>query len=108
PLLASPDSSTPYTCALPLHDALPISEVRRFDDQRIALEVATRIPKPLPQVFVEMRALVERDDTGAMDHLGSNHHVSGALEDLKLDRKSTRLNSSHQIISYAVFSLYIQ
>src|SRR5947208_5852325 len=25
--------------------------------------------------------------------------------DLKLDRKSTRLNSSHQIISYAVFCL---
>src|SRR5258708_20587422 len=27
------------------------------------------------------------------------------LQDLKIDRKSTRLNSSHQIISYAVFCL---
>src|SRR5258708_12772187 len=30
------------------------------------------------------------------------HKVSGTY---RLDRKSTRLNSSHQIISYAVFSL---
>src|SRR5258708_23974766 len=29
----------------------------------------------------------------------------GTLEALKEDRKSTRLNSSHQIISYAVFCL---
>src|SRR5207244_12391679 len=28
-----------------------------------------------------------------------------AIEGAKLDRKSTRLNSSHQIISYAVFCL---
>ena len=27
------------------------------------------------------------------------------LREMKLDRKSTRLNSSHQIISYAVFCL---
>src|SRR5207244_11398031 len=29
----------------------------------------------------------------------------GALESMLADRKSTRLNSSHQIISYAVFCL---
>src|SRR5258708_18283360 len=28
-----------------------------------------------------------------------------AIDDEKIDRKSTRLNSSHQIISYAVFCL---
>src|SRR5258708_18490329 len=31
--------------------------------------------------------------------------LSGTLFFLKTDRKSTRLNSSHQIISYAVFCL---
>src|SRR5207244_4897164 len=31
--------------------------------------------------------------------------ASAALGHLELDRKSTRLNSSHQIISYAVFCL---
>src|SRR5258708_25044397 len=38
------------------------------------------------------------------DHMGHLvHPVRHAL--LSLDRKSTRLNSSHQIISYAVFCL---
>src|SRR5258708_26404145 len=32
-------------------------------------------------------------------------NLRGGLNDAKLDRKSTRLNSSHQIISYAVFCL---
>src|SRR5258708_11928677 len=32
-------------------------------------------------------------------------HLSDAVDVLDLDRKSTRLNSSHQIISYAVFCL---
>src|SRR5256886_11988087 len=32
-------------------------------------------------------------------------HVGGALEHHVLDRKSTRLNSSHSQISYAVFCL---
>src|SRR5258708_31817676 len=31
--------------------------------------------------------------------------VKNSLFDIRLDRKSTRLNSSHQIISYAVFCL---
>src|SRR5258708_31436253 len=31
--------------------------------------------------------------------------VSKAVENINADRKSTRLNSSHQIISYAVFCL---
>src|SRR5258708_24597467 len=42
------------------------------------------------------------DDLAAQQHrggqLGVEHHVGA-------DRKSTRLNSSHQIISYAVFCL---
>src|SRR5258708_23881836 len=33
---------------------------------------------------------------GGSDHAGKNHHAGE-------DRKSTRLNSSHQIISYPVF-----
>src|SRR5207244_11354162 len=32
-------------------------------------------------------------------------HALGAVGDATVDRKSTRLNSSHQIISYAVFCL---
>src|SRR5438552_6769625 len=40
------------------------------------------------------------DPTGALFALGA-----GACWALYIDRKSTRLNSSHQIISYAVFCL---
>src|SRR5947208_7058075 len=36
---------------------------------------------------------------------GSAYGAAGSLITLLLDRKSTRLNSSHQIISYAVFCL---
>src|SRR5258708_28912374 len=37
---------------------------------------------------------------------GADPHVEPGLDDaLEEDRKSTRLNSSHQIISYAVFCL---
>ena len=33
------------------------------------------------------------------------HRVLGGLDpDIRIDRKSTRLNSSHYLISYAVFS----
>src|SRR2546429_6323490 len=37
--------------------------------------------------------------------LGANGHVFGCEADSDLDRKSTRLNSSHGYISYAVFCL---
>src|SRR5258708_1004585 len=39
--------------------------------------------------------------------IAAKHHVAEVLEFgmLRIDRKSTRLNSSHQIISYAVFCL---
>src|SRR3712207_8576184 len=44
------------------------------------------------------------------DHLGTQHMVSGepvfeAVRATGVDRKSTRLNSSHANISYAVFCL---
>src|SRR5258708_28339786 len=44
--------------------------------------------------------------SGAADGRGRRHHrPQGGRERSALDRKSTRLNSSHQIISYAVFCL---
>src|SRR5947208_8687572 len=64
---------------LSLHDALPI-----FDDRRRHQEMD--------------RQLHTGDGKEAQRH--RYHHVA-----LRIDRKSTRLNSSHQIISYAVFCL---
>src|SRR5438552_10376816 len=44
----------------------------------------------------------EADDGSAFDF---DRHVIEHTRRLRRDRKSTRLNSSHQIISYAVFCL---
>src|SRR5260221_9841135 len=43
-------------------------------------------------------------DTSDTLQIGSNS-VLGSTLSIKLDRKSTRLNSSHTVISYAVFCL---
>src|SRR5688500_19409295 len=56
--------------------------------------------------------LLARDDVLGEDHLADRtdpllveEHVLGPAEADPLDRKSTRLNSSHLVISYAVFCL---
>src|SRR5256885_11898382 len=46
-------------------------------------------------------ALFEQDDGHALAHVLTRD----VLEDARADRKSTRLNSSHLVISYAVFCL---
>src|SRR5258708_17529379 len=48
---------------------------------------------------------VRRHVTLAVAIFSMTHSAVVAVQLLALDRKSTRLNSSHQIISYAVFCL---
>src|SRR5205807_4585695 len=67
---------------LSLHDALPISGVGGGRRARAAAQVADR------------RLRDDRDD-----------HGGARYEHRERDRKSTRLNSSHLVISYAVFCL---
>src|SRR5207248_9731645 len=74
---ASPESYT-----LSLHDALPISGA----NERVAEEVAGRARRWL------VAGRRRRDGRDLRREAG-------------LDRKSTRLNSSHRTISYAVFCL---
>src|SRR5258708_9106527 len=59
------------------------------------LVVALKLPR-------DARALARLRDEGT---LARRVDVEGAVKLVGLDRKSTRLNSSHQIISYAVFCL---
>src|SRR2546430_13523496 len=55
------------------------------------------------KVFVERRAEALHGSETGSEHLPT---IGGACQDgLLLDRKSTRLNSSHSQISYAVFCL---
>src|SRR5437879_9070264 len=71
------DSATSEIYTLSLHDALPI------------------LPATLNAIAAQRAALLMQDYAGGMV-------VPGMVDK---DRKSTRLNSSHRCISYAVFCL---
>src|SRR5207245_10852925 len=86
---------------LSLHDALPIygpdvdAELEgRGRDKAFDLPALESRLDPLA-LLAGQRAVVDRD-------ILTDHREAGAEE---LDRKSTRLNSSHGSISYAVFCL---
>src|SRR5207244_6282021 len=83
----APATTTIYT--LSLHDALPISQSHRLAEGHHPTDRRPTHP------FVLFRK--------ALQWLAMNRHFAGGLANR--DRKSTRLNSSHQIISYAVFCL---
>src|SRR5258708_11688670 len=81
--------------------------------ERVAQEVETfsRYTADAGLVFVDLQ-LQFLDHLSHRLHgeigrtLAADHQVVGVVDDGGLqDRKSTRLNSSHQIISYAVFCL---
>src|SRR2546427_8269212 len=78
------DTATTEIYTLSLHDALPICDVHSLVRDRLAQVVGS----PL-----------DRIPEGAPLPVTHDSNFSGA------DRKSTRLNSSHSQISYAVFCL---
>src|SRR5207244_8496820 len=85
----------PQVSTLSLHDALPISVVRG----------GGQVPRA--QAIVKRRQVLQRR-VGRSSGIGAlvNATIHGEAVLLRRrDRKSTRLNSSHQIISYAVFCL---
>src|SRR2546430_15976637 len=83
---------------LPLHDALPISLLGPL--ALVALVVAAlMLPRPVPR-------LVSDGPGSVIDyHAHTNASHDGRPGWMLADRKSTRLNSSHSQISYAVFCL---
>src|SRR5256885_6392311 len=99
------DTATTEFYPLPLPAALPIScdaESRPFGircrSPRRGWEHVCRQTRPLPEKrYRRGMALVPR---------GERRHDDARVEgDQRRDRKSTRLNSSHLVISYAVFCL---
>src|SRR2546426_7922258 len=81
------DTATTEIYTLSLHDALPISEGRDQDDDDAVddqVDAAAR-ERPCPE--------------------RRGHDLRNRDQDESPDRKSTRLNSSHLVISYAVFCL---
>src|SRR5437867_5012507 len=91
--LSDPPATVIYT--LSLHDALPISTFAI--DYALTVPIAPTYPKPQTDVKAAVQYL--RGRAGALGIDPDRIVVQG------LDRKSTRLNSSHRTISYAVFCL---
>src|SRR3712207_7121064 len=89
------DTATTEIYTLSLHDALPISLVRgafEFQGQKCSAASRAYIPR---SIWHRLRdPFLEEVDGMSM----------GDITDFS-DRKSTRLNSSHANISYAVFCL---
>src|SRR5207244_12920592 len=92
-------TATPDIHTLSLHDALPILSVRDVAPGAIAAAVIWQLMQSFGVVYVG-HVVQHASATNGLFAL-----VLGLVAFLYLDRKSTRLNSSHQIISYAVFCL---
>src|SRR3712207_7524545 len=86
------DTATTEIYTLSLHDALPIC-------RQAPLGWDTGNPEPVGRAVVSLLSDWWPATTGELIHVDGGYHAMGA------DRKSTRLNSSHANISYAVFCL---
>src|SRR5207253_10046953 len=104
----SPPTCTPGASTLSLHDALPIW---RLDDEVAPVLLVLAPPDELG-IEVAVAALVGHaqrllgfllDDR--LVFRGRDVPALGLSVTVRLDRKSTRLNSSHVAISYGVFFL---
>src|SRR5207244_12743017 len=105
PLITPPDCcllpfvlsepATPHSYPLPLHDALPISS-RGMGFFCSTTSRSARVTRGGGTASIACSSPI-----GTCTTATARRRCSGATA----DRKSTRLNSSHQIISYAVFCL---
>src|SRR3712207_8929465 len=91
------DTATTEIYTLSLHDALPISEV--LDGRVLNLLGTRRLARP------GRRRRVWRGPEGPERVQDEGDERDRREEHCREDRKSTRLNSSHANISYAVFCL---
>src|SRR3712207_7463972 len=96
------DTATTEIYTLSLHDALPI--LLRLAGRPIEVDGRSHLG-------TLRDGLIRNHRLGAIEDLGSYHRREGAdlriiiPDRLVIDRKSTRLNSSHANISYAAFCL---
>src|SRR5690606_41307488 len=100
PLFYFTDAATTHIYTLSLHDALPISGDARSPQQQQQWDQAeASLLEGLYQMAVDGRT-----ETSECSRLASDvyRRLEAAYSE---DRKSTRLNSSHVKISYAVFCL---
>src|SRR5207253_10388405 len=103
PFFSFPTTSTPQIYTLSLHDALPISHFEKmcYDNSELLKNYVHAYQATGDEFFAE----VARDIIRWMDEWLSDRAHGGFYASQDADRKSTRLNSSHVAISYAVFCL---
>src|SRR5205807_7906569 len=97
----------PPTYPLSLHDALPIYDylVKPFSMKELVARVKAAVRRGVRAQDAPRGDAIEIEEL-RIDPREVQAFVAGSSADLtptELDRKSTRLNSSHLVISYAVF-----
>src|SRR5205085_11755923 len=101
----NPPTTQPYP--LSLHDALPISTARFADigdDFNVDVDAVRAAVTPKTRAIMPVHLYGQTADMPQLADLARQVDVA-VIEDAAQaqDRKSTRLNSSHSQISYAVF-----
>src|SRR5207244_9839108 len=100
-------SATTETYTLSLHDALPISgKFSVFESGALLRNLRSLLAqsRPLrPTDILRANDASRKDNSTVFVDQTRLSAPLASLTTLAGDRKSTRLNSSHQIISYAVF-----
>src|SRR5256885_13066871 len=98
------DPATPEISPLPLHDALPIFRPHAGAHLRRDPRRQLRAPRPAARhsSFGCWRRRPPIRGQSLPDKSQAKRYLTSAV---RRDRKSTRLNSSHLVISYAVFCL---
>src|SRR2546427_9527997 len=96
-MIRRPPRSTlfPYTTLFRSVNSIPESASMRVDIRSTSMAEMERLERALRQ---SLEAAIEEETRATEGRLASSRKTSG-------DRKSTRLNSSHSQISYAVFCL---
>src|SRR5690606_41302154 len=99
------DSDTTDIYALSLHDALPIcGRGGASETERVPVPLEPSRDRQWDELVLRQRGL-QRDHRQRPGGYGAHERrsLAGAAGQRREDRKSTRLNSSHVKISYAVF-----
>src|SRR5690606_41988920 len=100
PTVSLPPSTAPALASLSLHDALPIFPIREWAE--MAIDIRNQL---IHQNGLE-RLDFEIPQSACPRYVGHSIRHHDDKRNFKIeDRKSTRLNSSHVKISYAVFCL---
>src|SRR2546422_10567666 len=104
-MIRPPPRSPPFPHPPPSRPAPAGFDARLTDSKPDALRFAMGRLNALLAIAVRRGKLPEQDRDAAAGRLRAESDFAPAVLEAEVDRKSTRLNSSHGYISYAVFCL---